>query len=562
MSLFHQMVRGGQTNIHFISMLRQVVKVGFTLSFCFILIVLGVRTTQALPSFVWKPYGKALISELNFFESLKTSPALLYHNRPPVKKLIKHVHNTAQREFWTSLRFGAWFFVGVLIFWVALGKHKNKATFHRGAKLTSVRRLRLGLFLKRKGSDMKLGPLPLVKGRETSHMLVSGTTGTGKTNLFNTLLPQIRRRPNRAIIVDLTGDYTSRFYDPSKDLLLNPFDARSQKWSPWCDWTTDYECDQLTSAIIPRGRTHQDPFWENGSKAILTAAMQKLKELNVCSTKRLHEIIAQVDLKAFEAFFQETHAAPYTDKEGEKMTLSLRATLANHLQAFKYLEDTGIKEGFSVREWVRREENPDQWLFITAMPDQRESLRPFMSAWLEVALCALMSLPPCDRRRLWFVVDELPALNQIPSLQMGLAEMRKYGGCVVAGIQSISQINSLYPKNEAQSILDLFNTYVFFRSNDPTTTQWISEVLGKTEETKVSENVSYGVNVIRDGVSLNNQRTTSTLVMGTQIAGLKNLEAYVRLPENFPVTCIKMPYKKTPRKETAFMPLSLPLQEE
>ncbi|KJV70444.1 ftsK/SpoIIIE family protein, partial [Orientia tsutsugamushi str. TA716] len=44
----------------------------------------------------------------------------------------------------------------------------------------------------KKASKIRFGGLPLVKNSERLHILITGTTGTGKTNMLNELLPQIR----------------------------------------------------------------------------------------------------------------------------------------------------------------------------------------------------------------------------------------------------------------------------------------------------------------------------------------------------------------------------------
>ncbi|KJV88761.1 type II/IV secretion system family protein [Orientia tsutsugamushi str. UT76] len=66
--------------------------------------------------------------------------------------------------------------------------------------------------------------MPLVKNSERLHILITGTTGTGKTNMLNELLPQIRLHKDRAIIVDTTGAFTDRFFDHKCDKLLNPLE--------------------------------------------------------------------------------------------------------------------------------------------------------------------------------------------------------------------------------------------------------------------------------------------------------------------------------------------------
>lgn len=232
------------------------------------------------------------------------------------------------------------------------------------------------------------------------------------------------------------------------------------------------------------------------------------------------------------------------------MTLSIRATLANHLQSFRLLKNTDA--GFSIRKWVEDERNPDRWLFLSARPDQRETLRPLISGWLDTALNALMSLPPDPERRFWFIIDELPSLQKLPSLETGLAEARKYGGCILAGVQSIPQLATIYGHTQSQAILDLFNTKIFFRNTDPNTTAWISKVLGEAETTEHIENLSYGANTMRDGVNLAQQTRTKPLVLPTEIGGLKDCEAYLKLPSAFPVTKIQMSYKSCPVIAEAF----------
>ncbi|HUX80573.1 MAG TPA: type IV secretion system DNA-binding domain-containing protein [Alphaproteobacteria bacterium] len=82
-------------------------------------------------------------------------------------------------------------------------------------------------------SDLHLDKLPLVKDKETGHILMTGTTSAGKTNCFHKLLPQIQSRPYRVIVMDMTGDFVSKYYREGTDLILNPFDQRTKHWSPW-----------------------------------------------------------------------------------------------------------------------------------------------------------------------------------------------------------------------------------------------------------------------------------------------------------------------------------------
>lgn len=133
--------------------------------------------------------------------------------------------------------------------------------------------------------------------------------------------------------------------------------------------------------------------------------------------------------------------------------------------------------------------------------------------------------------------------QRLPSLETALAESRKYGGCVLAGVQSVPQLTHLYGLNQSQAILDLLNTKVFFRNTDPNTNQWISKVLGDVEITEPHESLSYGAHRMRDGVSLSYQNRMKPLVLPTEIASLHDLEAFVKLPGDYPIGRVKMKWR-------------------
>ncbi|OJX13134.1 MAG: hypothetical protein BGO77_08585 [Caedibacter sp. 37-49] len=548
MGLIHNITRGGQTNIHFISMLKQVMKVGLLCSLLIGSIFYGAKTYHEVPKTYWQSYMKYYSHELNPFLLFVIEDKTTLHRLPQVLKRVSLVNETLEKNLSSGLKAFLISLSIILLSWLIIGARQRQKKHNRGNKFATPFKLKLLINFRRENSDLKIANLPLVKDKETSHILISGTTGSGKSNCFNILVPQVRKRANRALVVDLTGQYVSRFYQQG-DLILNPFDIRTINWDPWMDCELTSHYDMLAAGLIPQQKYVSDRFWDNASRALFSTAMQKLDCLDDHSIHELHRILITADLNEFESFFKETEAASYTSKDGEKMTLSIRSNLALQIKSFKHLNDQ--TKGFSIRRWIQEEEQ-NNWLFITARPDQRETLKPLISCWLEIAFNAVMTLKPNQKRRLWFMIDELPALQQLPSLPLALAELRKYGGCIMAGIQGMPQISDLYGNAGSQAILDLFNTFIFFRSTDPQTTGWISKVLGEKDETEMVENLSYGANTIRDGVSLNQQTHTKPIVIPTEIQSLKDLEAYIKLPGNYPITKLKMDYKNLLQRINAF----------
>ena len=111
------------------------------------------------------------------------------------------------------------------------------------------------------------------------------------------------------------------------------------------------------------------------------------------------------------------------------------------------------------------------------------------------------------------------------------------------GFQSKPQLEEIYGRQAAESMLDLFNTKIFFRCTEPSTQTWISKVLRDKEEIEPQENISYGANSMRDGVSLSHHTRQKPLVMPTELSQLKDLEAYIKLPGYYPCTKLQMTYQ-------------------
>ena len=166
----------------------------------------------------------------------------------------------------------------------------------------------------------------------------------------------------------------------------------------------------------------------------------------------------------------------------------------------------------------------------------------------------MLSLAQDDGRRIWVILDELPTLHQVPSLQPGLAESRQFGGCFVLGVQVASALRDLYGRNGAETISGLCGTRVVLAAPDRDTAQWSADSLGRSEVEEVAENVSYGANTIRDGVSLTPRRELRALALPADIMRLPNLHGYLKFPGPYPVASIKLKPVGRPVRAPRFVP--------
>ena len=435
----------------------------------------------------------------------------------------------------------------LLLFWIR-GRQLNRAKLLRGAELASVRDLQRRVrpvhrrvydaALKRP-APYTIAGVPFPHRAETRHTIVSGTTGSGKTVLISDLVAQIRERGERCVLYDKMGSYTRSFFDPARDTLLNPLDARSPRWSPFHEARNSRDFDTMAAALIPQQKDTVDPFWVTAARQLFSNGAGVLREKGVTENRVLVEHLLKTDLTALAEAMEGTVAQSIVDPENPKTALSVRAMLTAHLGALEVLADIGAP--FSIRDWIS-DENRGGFLFLTSRADQHASLRGLISTWLEIAVNALLSLDQDDGRRVWIVLDELPTLHQVPSLQPGLAESRQFGGCFVLGIQVISALRDLYGRNGAETISGLCGTRVVLSAPDEDTARWSAASLGRAEVEEVTEGFSYGANTIRDGVSLTPKRELRPLALASEIMQLPALNGYLRFPGPLPAAKIALDY--------------------
>ncbi|KIE06287.1 hypothetical protein NF27_AF00010, partial [Candidatus Jidaibacter acanthamoeba] len=124
--------------------------------------------------------------------------------------------------------------VGVIIYFCRKGFEVKQSNFVRGREMTTLEELK-ALIQKqnkqRKYKGYSLVGVPYPPSGETQHTMIAGSTGSGKTILISEIIEQIKLRGDKAVIYDFTGTFTERFYNPKKDIILNPFDSRSRGWS-------------------------------------------------------------------------------------------------------------------------------------------------------------------------------------------------------------------------------------------------------------------------------------------------------------------------------------------
>lgn len=422
------------------------------------------------------------------------------------------------------------------------GYSAKQKKYLRGAKRCSVWRLKW-MIKKDQRSGYTLAGVPLVKGGENRHMLFCGTPGTGKSVATKELMDQVRSKAQRAVVYDIDQAFIAEFYRPGKDIILNPLDDRCPNWNIWKECTDFSDYRRIAESMMPDHLAASDSFWISAARNVFAAALGKLQEQNRCYTPTLLEYLFSSNTDGLHQLVKGTVAEPLTTDKLEKMAMSIVATLATYCSSLLYVKESKNTEEntFSIREWVKQDS--DSWLFITTTQEKKSTLKPLFSVWVDIAIHTLLSLAPNLQRKIWFLTDEFASLHRLPSVMDLISRSRKYGGCFVATVQDFSQIQSIYGKEDASTLIGLFGTRLYFRIGDTMSARMASEYFGKAEISEAREGLSYGAHEMRDGMSISRHIREEPIVMESEIMLLNDLEAFIKMPGEWPVTQLKFKLK-------------------
>jgi len=549
-------IRGGQLAMHFYRMFAQINKKVLIVAFWFFfgssLYLIATQTSYYGRYMLFHYYSAKLHNALS-------GPLAIYQCLDPKERLMQmkvghflshpttryYVKGTSEGIQSALIKSGIYTFLGFLlcIYILAfIGQLQKNNQEIRGARFLAPNLLKKLLKKLDKASDIYIANLPLVKNAETQHMLLTGTTGTGKSLYMMEMMDNIRRRQERAIVYDIAGTFVSHFYRKDRDIILDPFDNECAAWNIWQDAIDLADFEAIAASLMPLHLSGSDPYWINSARTVFSTLAEKLRQDQNPKTCKLLEPLFSSDLASLSQLLKGTVAETLVSASVEKMALSIKSTASTYCKSLLYLQ-TETDPLFSIKRWVQGGAS-DSWLFIATSAEKMEALKPLISVWLDTAARSILSLAPSHERRLWLLIDELASLHRLPSLSLLLSQGRKYGLCAVSAFQDIHQIRNIYGRDEADALLAMYNTNVFFRTKCPDTALWMSQLTGQRESVERKEGFSYGANDLRDGVSIHQERRKEVLILDTEFQQLNDREAYVILPGNIPISKITLNIKK------------------
>ncbi|EHD0299383.1 type IV secretion system DNA-binding domain-containing protein [Salmonella enterica subsp. enterica serovar Enteritidis] len=559
-STVSELNRGGQVLMHFIRMLHQTLARYVKIIMLVYAVSAGLMTYRFTDTLDWYMglkyyYSSVFVHQLgmeNGKASLRlpngrvinvtdkqivNSPAMQAHAEILYSNLLKSLLFSALIAL-----IAAWY---LFKFVLNKGKEERKDEHLRGAEIVAFNDLVTAAEdrIREDGrpSRISIANIPLIRYQENSGIALIGSPGTGKSTTTRDILRQIRAKSQKAVLYDISGEFTKRFYRPGKDVILNVFDTRSHRWDFWAEGKNPAMYDRLAKAAIPDNNAGGDPFWTEAPRLLFSALLEQLgRRFEVPQVEHLMNIILRMPNDKIAKVVATTDARNVMNLELDKLAGSVRAVITAYTRNFKHLAlPTGPR--FSFREWAQ-DEDSDTWVFITVRDDMKDTLKPMMTMMIESALSAILTLETSQSRLIATGIDEAGTLHEIPTAVDYVSTCRKFGGIPILGFQSPAQLEQIYGKNKAQVLMDSIGTLAAFRINGSEGAAWLANQLGDQEIEKPAENTSFGANDVRDATTINRASKEQNIILKSQITELPDNTCYLRLGRGMPVAKIKFPF--------------------
>jgi Type IV secretion-system coupling protein DNA-binding domain len=386
--------------------------------------------------------------------------------------------------------------------------------------------------------------LRLPREMESSHFLIVGDTGKGKSAMIRQILLQVEERGETAIVYDPASpaDYTPYFFTPSRgDLILNPLDRRMPYWTPGDELRQGADALTLAASLFP-DRHSENPFFVEAPRKIFAHLLSFHPTPQELVQWMSHP--GEIDRRV-----KGTEYAAMIDRESPPQRNGVLGSLNMVADAMKLLpNEAETKQSWSTLDWSKERRG---WLFLTSTPDTRKRLAPLISLWLDILVLRLMNQGRMSPRPVWFILDELATLQRLPQLHTAITENRKSNNPVVLGFQGRSQLEVRYG-HEAEAMMSQPSTKIFLCTSEPHAAKWISDTIGEQEIERVRESRTSGqFPQSRKSTSQNLEREIRPLVMASEISGLEKLHGYLKCGNL--VVRMSLPYIELESREPQYI---------
>ena len=243
-----------------------------------------------------------------------------------------------------------------------------------------------GIRLKLQGESIAAKLLPwgrsyaIPKRLESSHIMLMGDTGAGKSSTIRQILRQVKERNEAAIVYDPAMDFVGEFYSPERgDLILNPLDARCPYWSLPDEMVGPEIATAIAAAMLPE-KEYEKPYFTDGPRRVLAHLLRRKPHVRdlLQWMSDPEEIAVRVKGTPWAAYLDP--GAP-AQRAGILSSMNMVADSLELLPQYAEPNDPS----FATSSWIS---NRKRWGVPDSSSGYREKLLPLHSVWLDLLSCA------------------------------------------------------------------------------------------------------------------------------------------------------------------------------
>jgi len=351
--------------------------------------------------------------------------------------------------------------------------------------------------LKSSQTGLAVGSKNLSEDDSGKSKIIIGPSGTGKSTSY--FLNSLFSSHGNFVVLDVSGELlqttaaalTKRGYTISV-INLNNAQGTTHAWNPLQALKNSSENSKsFASLLINNAMSHtSDVFWNLSSSNLLGLFIDFIFEAfdpKYHTMYFLKYVLGRFagEQELFDYLFSyyasETTFFAYKSFIASDSKI-ITGVLANCQAALGVFDDKSVakvtsQHSFSMQEFISKEK---QVVFIQNSVLSQEFLRPINSLFFYFFFESLMrEIRPKTAPMCYFLIDEASSIRLGPMLPLAMVNLRKFRGSICLGLQSYQQLESIYGREDAISILQNSYVKVFLRNLDITFAKTIADMLGE-----------------------------------------------------------------------------------
>lgn len=331
--------------------------------------------------------------------------------------------------------------------------------------------------------------------------LVLGAPGSGKTSLLIAQAVEWMKTGNSFVLTDIKPEIFGILYDSGAferygyDFhVINPTDLNSHHYNMFSEIVKESDYNEILNVIIPAAEGDAAVFTDNARRLLKAILMHLGDDANLNAARRFMNNCDDSDelFRKLKASENESVVDIAKDilrmSKNERLLASVQSQLALSLQFLDVavIRETTSTSSFSMRDVLSKDR---QCVVLQYEQSEKNTTATLFGALVAHILRILQSNFE-SRGPVLVLLDEIINCAPIPKFTETLNLMRSANIPTFLYLQSLEGLNRVYGDNADKLFNGACNLKITYRITDPTTQEYFSNLIGKTEVTYTNESSS------------------------------------------------------------------------